>query len=279
MILRQGSRLCFTWSILASHLDDDLNAALVGNPIRQQLAHRRRERIFAHIPERRHDFGWPGGDRGRTFILGDGPAQNHSPSAPPGLGNRLVVTLTVLQPITDMRDRELITGTQPASFHPLSIDSNAIGASQVAHRHLAILMAHATVLPGNTKRIKTCVARRVPSHNHHGAVQRDVWTFIECHKSSCGHGEGSSSGAASGDRVVIVRQGLDRYYRSIVFKPASEKLMNRYDPIARFVRPDGSIRSGFPIDQEPRAQVISALDPRYKYKMGNLKRILDTRYF
>ena len=46
-----------TTSWLAGHLHDDLDAALVSDPVRQQLAHRRREHILAQIRE------WEDGSR------------------------------------------------------------------------------------------------------------------------------------------------------------------------------------------------------------------------
>jgi hypothetical protein len=196
VILRNGRRHFGTWLIFASHLNDDLNAALVGNSVGQQLPDRRCERIFADVGERCWDLriGRPGGNRSGVFVLGCRPAKNQAAR----LCDGLVVALPVLQPVTDMSDRELITGTKPPSFDPLAIDSDAVGAPQIAHRDLAIILAHATVLTRNAQGIQARITRRVPTDNDHGTVQGYVWTFIEGHESS-GHGELSSSGAAGGE--------------------------------------------------------------------------------
>ncbi len=103
-------------------------------------------------------------------------------------GDRSLVCLPVFQTIPNVSNRQLISGSNPPDLHPLAVDSDAVGASQVADHHFAVFVRHAAVMSRNAKRIKTCIARWVTTHNHHGTVQVDVWTFIEGHK-SCGHGK------------------------------------------------------------------------------------------
>jgi len=54
----------------------------------------------------------------------------------------------------------------------------------------------------DSERIEASVAVRVSPHHDHGAIQRDVWTFIEGHQSN-GHGETSSIEAMGGPAIIL----------------------------------------------------------------------------
>ena len=68
--------------------------------------------------------------------------------------------------------------------------------------------------------------------------------------------KGILSRAVGEDNFVIVSPKLNRYYRSILFKLASAKLTNRYDPTIRFVPSNGSIRRVFK-SMKYRARMLS----------------------
>ena len=74
------------------------------------------------------------------------------------------------------------------------------------HHDLAVLLRHAAVVTRDAKGIETRVAGRMTPHDDHGAIQRDIWTFIEGHQSN-GHGDTSSIDAAGGTTFIPVRQG------------------------------------------------------------------------
>jgi hypothetical protein len=229
MAARQDwSRLFTSWAILAGHLHDDLDPTFVRNAVGKQLAHRRGKRVFPCVSER-EDLLQGCCTRDGSVLVG--PANRGTLL----LDDRLFVSLAVFQAIPDVSDRKLVACAQPAPLDPLSVDPDPVCRAEVSHSDLAVILAHAAMLPRNAQRVETCVARRVTAHHHHDAVQRDVWTFIDGHK-SYGHGETSSTKAVGGDEIVIVRQKLKRHYRSVVVKQSSAKLTDRYDPTARFVR-------------------------------------------
>jgi hypothetical protein len=77
-----------------------------------------------------------------------------------------------------VRNRQLITGSQPANLNPSAVDPDTIGAPKVADDDLVILAGHAAVMPRNSERLEPGVAIVVTAHDDHYAVQSDVWTFI-----------------------------------------------------------------------------------------------------
>jgi hypothetical protein len=120
-------------SARAGHLDDDLNAAFVGHSVRKQLADRRRNGILARVTQR-YDLG---GTSGAAVIVCGSiaiaipipiPVQD-APASTPRLGDRLFVTVTILEAVSNMCDRQLIARLEPADFHSLAIDPDAVGAT------------------------------------------------------------------------------------------------------------------------------------------------------
>jgi len=164
--------------IVLGHLNDDLDPALVSYPDREQLADRGGQGVLT-----------PGLEGGPALRLGR--HRRHGPlvlsarqtAQPSRLGDRLLVGLAVLETIPDVRDRQLVPRPQPADLHPLAVDPDAIGAAQVPHDHFAILLGHAAMVSRDPQRIQAGITRRMATHHYHGAVQHDVWTFIECHQS------------------------------------------------------------------------------------------------
>ncbi len=53
------------------------------------------------------------------------------------------------------------------------------------------------MVPRHPQRVEARVTRRVTAHNHHGTVQRNIWTLIESHK-SWGHKTRSPPGNVAG---------------------------------------------------------------------------------
>jgi len=121
--------------------------------------------------------------------------------------------LAILEPITNVRNRQLIAGPNPTNFNTLTVDPNAVCTPEVANHDLAVLLCHTAMVPGDTQGIEPSIARRVTTHNHHRTIQVDIWTIIEGHK-SCGHGGGSSTETLGYDRYIIGRVALNRHYRS-----------------------------------------------------------------
>jgi len=179
MVLRMGTGIFLTGRVVAGHLDNDLNPALIGDSGRKQLANGRGEDILTRLTEGDGFFFASGSrDRGAPIFRPrtDGGRHAHR------LGNGLVVGLSVLQPIADVSNRQFITRSQSAHLHPLPIDPNAIGTPKVPDHDLAILLGHATVMARHAERVEPRLACRMAAHNHYGAIQRDVWTFIQGHK-------------------------------------------------------------------------------------------------
>ena len=72
--------------LVAGHLNDDLNPALIGDPVRQQFSHRRRKCVLAAGPEGRRidrrahlDRRKPGPTSGRPLAM---PRTGPPPSRP-----------------------------------------------------------------------------------------------------------------------------------------------------------------------------------------------------
>ena len=113
--------------------------------------------------------------------------------------------LPVVETIADVGDRQLVARPEPADFHPLTVDPDAVGASQVADHHVVLVLRHATVMAGDPQRIEPCVALGMTTHDHHGAVQHDVGTLVEGHQT---HGHfripwTESSGSHGFDRLPV----------------------------------------------------------------------------
>ena len=104
------------------------------------------------------------------------------------IGKRLIVGLTVVETISNMSDRKLVARLQSPHLDALTVDPDSVGAAQVADDHFAILLHHAAVVARDPEGIESGVAGRMTTHHNHGAIQHDILTFIEGHK-SCGHGE------------------------------------------------------------------------------------------
>ena len=100
------------------------------------------------------------------------------------------MTLAVVQAIADVSYRKLVAGLEATHLDPLAVDPDPVGAPQVADDDFPVLLHHAAMMPGDAERIEPRIAGRVTSHDHHGAVQHDIRTFVECHKPS-GHRNGS----------------------------------------------------------------------------------------
>jgi hypothetical protein len=86
-----------------------------------------------------------------------------------------------------VRDRELITGPETTNLDPLTVDTNPVGTTQVAHNNLAAILRHTTMMTRDAKRIESRVALGMAADNHHGAIQGDIRAFIQSHETS-GHG-------------------------------------------------------------------------------------------
>src|SRR5262249_10652571 len=98
MLLGRGSRFLLTRLVVASHLHNDLNAAFVGHPVGQQLAHGCRERVFSHVRKWQNVFSRRGGARPGSLVV-----RRRSPQGRAwGFGDGLVVALPVFKPVTDM---------------------------------------------------------------------------------------------------------------------------------------------------------------------------------
>ena len=125
----------------------------------------------AEIPVRGMDpTGWPTRVRGGVLLTIRGIA------GLPGI-------LFAFEPVTDVSNRQLITGSQPAGLDPHAVDPDAIGAAKVADHDLVILAGHAAVMPRNSQRVEPGVAMGITAHDDHGTVQSDVWTFIDSDES------------------------------------------------------------------------------------------------
>jgi hypothetical protein len=176
-VLCEGRRVFLGGLAILRHLHNDLDATLLGDADGQQLSNRSSQGVLATLRMR----GWPARDvfqrhcESRMLFR----TRRHADR----FGNRLLVSLAILQPIPDMGDRQLITGPQAADFHAMSIDSNAVRAPEVSDEHFAILLRHTTMMPRHTQRIQSRIACRMAPHDNHGAIQRDIWTFIEGHQS------------------------------------------------------------------------------------------------
>jgi hypothetical protein len=177
-----GLRLHFRGrGFFAGHLDDYLYPAFISHAGGKQLSNRSREDIFA-----------AGLQSGRLRR-----ARRHQPRAlltlgtgqerPRWLGNRLFVSLPVLEAIPYMRNGQLVARPEPPKLYALAIDPDTVGRAEVLDHDLAALRRHTAVMPRHAERIQACITCGVPTDNHHGAVQQDVWTFIQGHK-ACRHG-------------------------------------------------------------------------------------------
>src|SRR6516162_7949265 len=98
----------------------------------------------------------------------------------------LLGILFAFEPVADVSNRQLITGLQTAGLDPHAIDPDAIGAAKVADHDLVMVAGHAAVMSRNPQRFQPGVASRTTAHDDHGAIQSDVWAFIESDE-SCGH--------------------------------------------------------------------------------------------
>jgi hypothetical protein len=82
-----------------------------------------------------------------------------------------------------MSNRQLITGSQPATLDPPAVDLDTIGAAKVADDDLVIRAGHAAVTPRNSHRLELGVASSMTAHDDQIAVQSDVWAFIQSDES------------------------------------------------------------------------------------------------
>src|SRR5262245_51739004 len=99
-----------------------------------------------------------------------------------GIAGRLGI-LFAFEPVADVSNRQLITGSQTASLNSHAVDPDAISAAKVADHDLVILAGHTAVMPRNTQRVELGVAIGMTAHDDQGTVQSDVWTFIDSDES------------------------------------------------------------------------------------------------
>jgi len=94
----------------------------------------------------------------------------------------LLNLLPVVETIADVGDGQFVARPEPADFHPLTVDPDAVGASQVADDHIVLVLRHATVVARNPQGIEPCVALGMTTHDHHGPIQNDVGALVEGHQ-------------------------------------------------------------------------------------------------
>ena len=91
--------------------------------------------------------------------------------------------MPVIDAIAEVRDRQLVSQPQPAGFYPLTVDPDAVRATQVADDDLTVLLCQAAMVTRKPERIEPCVTRWVPSHHDHVLVDQNVWAPVEGHES------------------------------------------------------------------------------------------------
>src|SRR5437016_7582184 len=98
MALRQGSGHSFAGLAILRHLDDDLDPALIGDPDRKKLPDGGRQGVLTPRVVRRRTLGL-GCDRHGSLFRPSGQGTQSC-----RLGDRLVVSLAILQAIPDVSD-------------------------------------------------------------------------------------------------------------------------------------------------------------------------------
>ena len=178
---------------VASHLNDDLDPALVSNPVGKQFSHGGGKAFSPPVPN--GDALRPGlistGGTPRGRLRDSSSAAGPRPTRP----SDSTIVCSCPWPFSRRKRMCAIDSSSPGRNRPRSTLCPLIRMPfvlpKVAHRHFAFFLAHAAMLPRHPQRIETCVARRMPAHDHHGAVQQDIRTFIKGHKSD-GHRVSSS---------------------------------------------------------------------------------------
>jgi hypothetical protein len=99
--------------------------------------------------------------------------------------------LAGLETKANVCDREFITGLETTDLDPLAVDANPICATKITNHYFIVIVRHAAVVARDAQRIQTRITLRMPPDNHHGAIQGDVWTFVQGHQ-TCGHKEAYS---------------------------------------------------------------------------------------
>ncbi len=165
------------------HLHDNLDATLIGHARGQKLSDRGGKGVLAPIGKRSRPLAFRSGFQRHSSPKSLFGMSRHAQHAPPGFGDRLFMSLAILQPITDMGDRQLISRPQSTDLDTLPIDANAIRAAQISDKYFAILLRHTAMMTRHTQRIKSRVTSRMAPHDNHSTIQSNIWTFIEGHQS------------------------------------------------------------------------------------------------
>jgi hypothetical protein len=171
-------------------LNDDLDQTPIGHARgEEQVANGRRQGIRSRLG-RRERIGWEsiGGfdEFGWLVTL----TVLYRVLLASRIGECDLMGLPIIEPIADMGNRKLVVGFEAPKLDPMTVDSNPIGAPQVANEHLAVVAGHAAMVARDPEGVKPNVTLRMTTNDNHRPIKRDVGAFIKCDQTMC-HWAGS----------------------------------------------------------------------------------------